>query len=249
MKDHIGKEFMKKTKYEFLTPSDQSKGYPTPHFEQEYAHKRKSIELPKPNTLEFRDKSLQDAIENRKSIRNYDKKPLSVEELSWLLWCTQGIKEYWQNTITLRNVPSAGARHAFETYLLVNNVENLETGLYRYVASEHKLVEHSMEENIADLIVEAAYNQKFLKNNAVTFIWTAVPYRMEFRYSERSYRYLHIDVGHVCQNLYLAAEAIDSGVCAVAAFYDDLLNKALRIDGEEEFAIYLSSVGKKKKDD
>ena len=69
---------------------------------------------------------------------------------------------------------------------------------------------------------------------------------MVYRYNERSYRYLHIDVGHVCQNLYLAAEAIQAGVCAVAAFDDKLLNDALRIDGEEQFAIYLASVGKKK---
>ncbi|MCK5304906.1 MAG: SagB/ThcOx family dehydrogenase [Candidatus Heimdallarchaeota archaeon] len=249
MKNNIGKEFMKKTQYSYVTPSDQSQGLPTPHFEIEYAHKMKSFDLPKPATLDYDRCTLKSAIEDRRSVRKYSDKKMTLKELSWLLWSTQGIREYVQETITLRNVPSAGARHALETYLLINNVENLEQGLYRYIASEHKLVEYVFDENIPDVIVKAALNQKFLKNNSVTFIWTAVPYRMVYRYSERSYRYLHIDVGHVCQNLYLAAEAIQAGVCAVAAFDDNLLNDALRIDGNEQFAIYLASVGKKKKDE
>ena len=246
MKNHIGKEFMKKTQYSCVTPSDQSQGLPIPHFEIEYAHKMRSFELPKPENLDYDQYTLKSAIEGRKSIRKYSDKKMTLKELSWLLWSTQGIREYVQNAITLRNVPSAGARHALETYLLINNVETLEQGLYRYVASDHKLVEYIFDENITDVIVEAALNQKFLKKNSVTFIWTAVPYRMVYRYSERSYRYLHIDVGHVCQNLYLAAEAIQAGVCAVAAFDDNMLNDALSIDGDKQFVIYLASVGKKK---
>jgi len=249
MKDHIGKEFMNKTQYSYVTPSDQSQGLPTPHFEIEYAHKMKSFNLPKPETLDFDKCILKSAIEDRRSIRKYSDKKMTLNELSWLLWSTQGIREYVQDTITLRNVPSAGARHALETYLLINNVETLEQGLYRYVASDHKLVEYIFDENIADEIVKAALNQKFLKKNSVTFIWTAVPYRMVYRYSERGYRYLLMDVGHVCQNLYLAAEAIQAGVCAIAAFDDNLLNDSLRIDGDEQFAIYLASVGKKRKDE
>ncbi|GAH23640.1 unnamed protein product [marine sediment metagenome] len=249
MKNHIGKEFMKKTQYSYVTTSDQSQGLPTPHFELEYAHKMKSFNLPKPETLDFDKCTLQSAIEERMSIRKYSDKKMPLKELSWLLWSTQGIRKYVQETITLRNVPSAGARHALETYLLINNVETLDQGLYRYVASKHKLVEYIFDENIPDVIVKAALNQKFLKKNSVTFIWTAVPYRMVYRYSERSYRYLHIDVGHVCQNLYLAAEAIQAGVCAVAAFDDNLLNDALKIDGDEQFVIYLASVGKKMKDE
>ncbi|MBY9001508.1 MAG: SagB/ThcOx family dehydrogenase [Candidatus Heimdallarchaeota archaeon] len=248
MKNHIGKEFMKKTHYSYVTPSDQSQGLPTPSFEIEHAHKMRSYNLPKPETLDIKHE-LQSAIEERKSVRTYSEVKMTLKELSWLLWSTQGIRDYVQNnTITLRNVPSAGARHALETYLLINNVEGLENGLYRYVASAHKLVEYILEEDIADVIVKACLDQKFLKKNSVTFIWTAVPYRMFYRYSERSYRYLHIDAGHVCQNLYLAAEAIGAGVCAVAAFDDDQLNGALRIDGDTQFAIYIASVGKKKND-
>ena len=85
-----------------------------------------------------------------------------------------------------------------------------------------------------------------VKNSAVTFIWVAIPYRMCWRYVERGYRYLHIDVGHVCQNLYLAAENINVGVCAIGAFHDNQFNELMRLDGEDAFVIYLASVGKRK---
>ncbi|MCG3221329.1 MAG: SagB/ThcOx family dehydrogenase [Candidatus Heimdallarchaeota archaeon] len=237
---------MEKTKYEHVSTSDQRTGLPQPPLELEYAHKMRSFELPKPQELNIKDYSLRKAIEERKSVRTYSDDQLTLEDLSWLLWCTQGVKEVRQESATLRTVPSAGARHAFETFLLVNNVESLAPGIYRYAALEHKLVEYVFEEGIADKIVEAAYNQKMVKNDAVTFIWVAVPYRMCWRYVERGYRYLHIDAGHVCQNLYLAAGNINAGVCAIGAFHDDQFNELMRLDGEEEFVIYLASVGKKK---
>ncbi|NPD88862.1 MAG: SagB/ThcOx family dehydrogenase [Asgard group archaeon] len=237
---------MKKTTYVHTSTSDQITGLPQPPLELEYAHKMRSFKLPEPQELDIKDYPLRKAIEERRSVRTYSVNKLTLEELSWLLWCTQGVKEVYQESATLRTVPSAGARHAFETFLLVNNVETLEVGIYRYVALEHKLVEYVLEEGIADKIVEAAYDQKMVKNDAVTFIWVAVPYRMCWRYVERGYRYLHIDAGHVCQNLYIAAENINVGVCAVGAFHDDQFNELMRLDGEEEFVIYLASVGKKK---
>jgi len=142
-------------------------------------------------------------------------------------------------------VPSAGARHALETYLLVNNVEGLEKGLYHFLPIGHKLEKVDTDAHIAGRIMAACLQQSFVETSAVTFIWSAVPYRMKWRYGERGYRYMHIDAGHVCQNLYLSAEAIGCGVCAIAAFQDEELNSALGIDGEEEFAIYVATVGKK----
>lgn len=246
-KDHIGKEFMEKTKYEYISKSDQSLGLPQPPLEIEYAHKRRSFKLLAPKDLKIEDYNLRKAIEERQSVRKYSDEPLSLAELSWLLWATQGVKEiYGDNYATLRTVPSAGARHAIDTFLLVNNVNGLLSGIYQYVALEHKLVEYLMTDGIADEIVEAAYDQKMVKNDAVTFIWVADIVRMTWRYSERGYRYIHLDAGHVCQNLYLAAENINAGVCAIAAFHDDIFNKVLRIDGENQFIIYLASVGKKR---
>ena len=216
MGNEIGKEFMEKTKYHYLDQSDQMKGLQQPPLELEYDKTKKVIDLPKPQEIEVNGIGLREAIESRRSIRRYSKKPLTMEELSYLLWCTQGVKEVAQGHATFRTVPSAGARHAFETYILANNVEGLQSGIYRFLAIEHKLIEMDTELSIADLMVEACFGQAFVKTSAVTFVWTAVAYRMKWRYGERGYRYMHLDAGHVCQNLYLSAESIDCGVCAIA---------------------------------
>jgi SagB-type dehydrogenase family enzyme len=142
-------------------------------------------------------------------------------------------------------VPSAGARHAFETYLLINNVTSVPNGIYRFLAIGHKLVEINLQPSIADRVVEGCLGQDFILKSAVTFIWTADTYRMKWRYGDRGYRYLHLDAGHVCQNLYLGAGSLDCGVCAIAAFSDDYMNDLLELDGVEQFVIYIATVGKK----
>jgi SagB-type dehydrogenase family enzyme len=240
----IGQEFMEKTKYKYLEMSDQRKGVAAPLLQLEYDKSKKLIDLPKPAKIEVPKKDIRDAIEDRKSIRKYSDKPLTMNELAWLLWATQGIKEIGE-IWTKRTVPSAGARHAFETYVLVNNVEDLKPGVYRYLAIDHKLVEYDLSDDIADKLAEGAYGQNMVKNGAATFIWVAVPYRISWRYGERSYRYLHLDAGHVSQNLYLACENIDAGCCAIAAFYDEKMNEYLGLDGKKQFVIYLQSLGKK----
>lgn len=243
--EKTGQEFIEKTKYKYEEGSDQEKGLKQPPLELGFDSDAKTIELPDISKIRFKGISLRDAIEGRKSVRTYKDASISIEELAYLLWCTQGVKGVYNERVTLRNVPSAGARHAFETYLLVNNVQGLKRGLYRYVAIENKLIEINTEDGIEDKTVEASYGQTFIGNSAVTFIWTAVPYRMGWRYQERGYRYLFLDAGHVCQNLYLSAEDVDCGVCAVAAYDDDALNRLLGIDGKEQFAIYIAALGKK----
>ena len=244
---NIGKEFLEKTKYKYLLPSDQMKGVQQPPLELEYDKTKNIIDLPKPNETNIKTLELRDAIDSRRSVRTYSNKPINLEELSYLLWSVQGVKEVIQNHATLRTVPSAGARHAFEIYVLVNNVENLENGLYRFLAVKHKLVEVIKDDNLADNISDACLDQSFIKSSAVTIFWAAVSYRMKWRYGERGYRYLFLDAGHSCQNLYLSASSIGCGVCGIAAFSDDELNSVLELDGEEQFVIYLATVGKNKK--
>jgi SagB-type dehydrogenase family enzyme len=245
MTDGIGQAFMEQTQYKYLRPSDQSKRLPQPPLELAYNKARPVIDLPAPASLPDYPLDLRTAIENRRSVREYAPRPLSLEELSFLLWCTQGVKETVDTYATLRTVPSAGARHAFETYLLVNDVEALSSGLYRFLALEHKLVEEKREAGLADKLTAACLDQPYVKRSAVTFFWVAVVYRMAWRYGQRGYRYLHLDAGHVCQNLYLAAQAVGAGVCAIAAFQDQELNDLLGLDGEEQFVVYLATVGKK----
>jgi len=245
MSQGAGRRFMQKTQHQYLDVSDQRKKMPQPPLELSYDIQLPVFALPAPSELPGYQVDLKATIENRRSVRQYAAQALTLKELAFLLWCTQGVKETVDDYATLRTVPSAGARHAFETYLLVNQVDELESGVYRYLAIDHKLVQLDKLDGLADKLTEACWGQTQVKRSAVTFFWAAVPYRMAWRYGERGYRYLHLDAGHICQNLYLSAEAIGAGVCAIAAFQDDMLNGLLDLDGEEQFIIYLATVGKK----
>lgn len=244
MSSGIGKTFIEQTKHHHLTRSDQMRGIPQPPLELPCDSSLETFGLPDPHTCTTNSISVGDAIGRRRSVRTYAQTPLTLAELSYILWCTQGVKETRAQSATLRTVPSAGARHAIETYVLVNRVEGLEPGLYRFLALQGKLALRQPGTHIADQITAGCLGQRFVRTSAATLIWTAVPYRMNWRYGERGYRYLHLDVGHVCQNLYLSAESIDCGVCAIAAFDDDEMNRLLGIDGENAFTIYVATVGK-----
>lgn len=241
-----GKEFMDATKYSSLGTTDREKGYKQPPLEAKDGMKGSALSIPAPDRLKSGEGMLlNSAINRRISRRKYTETPLAPEELSYLLWCTQGVKNMVRDTITFRTVPSAGARHALDTYLLINRVETFRQGIYRFAAIAHKLVEYNMERDIAEKVAKACLGQEFVLHSAVTFIWVADSYRMTWRYGERGYRYLHLDAGHICQNLYLAAEAIDAGACAIAAFDDDALNGLLELDGADRFVIYAAAAGKK----
>lgn len=245
MTEGIGKEFLEKTKYKYLSESLQRQGVPQPALELSYDPTAELIALPDPETLPAYPMDLRRAIDQRCTLRRYQDQALSQEELSFLVWTTQGVKSVTNRPVTLRTVPSAGARHAFETYLVINRVEGIKPGLYRYISLEHALLPIDMNEEIAEKVAEACLQQNQVTKSAVTFIWVAVTERMYWRYGERGYRYLHLDAGHVCQNLYLAAEAIQSGVCAMAAFDDDQLNAVLHLDGQEMWVIYCAALGKR----
>ena len=204
----IGTEFMEKTKFQYLERSDQSNYMPQPLLEREYDASKPIIDLPGPEKIIIGSLDLRKAIEGRRSIRQYSQEPLTIEELSYLLWITQGVVKV-TNGATFRNVPSAGARHALETYLLINNVRGIPDGIYRFLAIGHKLVEINTEPGIADRITQGCLEQDFIKKSAVTFIWAADAYRMKWRYGERGYRYLHTGAGHAC---------LSCGVRAIAAF-------------------------------
>jgi SagB-type dehydrogenase family enzyme len=238
-------DYMRATYPQALSNAPQDEGVPQPPLELPIPPDAELIALPAPSGIEIPDIGLRAAVEQRRTLRKYSEAPLSMDELSYLLWMTQGVKKVSSRPATLRTVPSAGARHAFETELLVNSVEGLPSGLYRFAASQHALLRLDAPSSIREDVTEACWNQQQVFNSAVTFIWVAVMERMSWRYVERGLRYLHLDAGHVCQNLYLAAEATGCGVCAIAAFDDEKLNAVLELDGDNLFAIYLASLGKK----
>jgi SagB-type dehydrogenase family enzyme len=183
------------------------------------------------------------ALQKRRSIRDYRPEPLPLKDLSNLLWATQGITEKafgpWYRT-----APSAGALHPIDTYLVVNRVEGLEPGIYFFDVVEFSLSSRRMGD-FSGPIAQAALNQDMARTAAVVFVWVAVIQRSRQKYRQRAYRYIYLDCGHIAQNLYLAATALDLGCCGVAAIFDDEVNDLVGVDGQEETAIYLAMVGKK----
>jgi SagB-type dehydrogenase family enzyme len=224
--------------------SAQSRGVRPPPPQKPALPGSRIIRLPDRESWSIPSCDLQSAIAARESRRRFTTEPLSLAELAFLLWATQGVRAELHEAAVLRTVPSAGCRHPFETYLAVMNVEGLEPGIYRYLPLDHSLVFEREIENLPAHLTAAARGQSFTGQAAATFIWTAVPARTEWRYGEASYKVIALDAGHLCQNLYLACEAIGAGTCAIAAYNQDLLDYLLGVDGGEEFGIYMAPVGK-----
>jgi SagB-type dehydrogenase family enzyme len=185
------------------------------------------------------------AIAERQSIRQFTHEPLALDELSYLLWAIQGIRAMASPSTAFRTVPSAGCRHSFETYVCAMNVAGTVRGIYRYLPVEHQLLLVSEVPDLGPRIAQAALGQPFVGRSAVTFVWTTLPYRMEWRYGLAAHKVIAIDIGHVCQNLYLACAAIRAGTCAVAAYDQQAMDELLGVDGKDEFALYLAPVGKR----
>lgn len=241
----IGIDFFEKTKYPNLTTPAQQSGLPQPELEQAIPGDATIITLPNPSSITIPPMDVRQAIEQRTTLRRYSQQELSLKELSYLLWITQGVKSITERPSTLRTVPSAGSRHAFETYLLINRVESLHPGVYRYSALKHCIYPAIIEVNITEKVTTACKSQSHIRTSAATFFWVAVMDRMAWRYAERAARYVLLDAGHVCQNLYLAAESIGCGVCGIAAYDDDLTNEALGLDGVKELVVYAATIGKR----
>jgi len=227
----------------------RSHGVPAPPIQNPCPMDSARIGLPDPEAQPLGDVPFCRLVRQRRSRTAYADTPLTLEELSFLLWCTQGISHVERNeggdiVYHLRNVPSAGARHPLETSLLVHHVTGLDPGLYRFLPVEHELAALSRNRSLHHEVFEACYRQEFIATAAVVFVWTAVPFRTEWGYGYVAHRMIAAEAGHVCQNLYLASEAIGAGTCAVMGYNQDRLDRLVGVDGEDEFTLYLAAVGK-----
>jgi SagB-type dehydrogenase family enzyme len=182
------------------------------------------------------------SLKNRRSRRDFKKEPISKDQLALLLWAAQGGTEK-NSGFQLRTAPSAGALYPIETYLVINRVEGLEPGVYHW-----NLIEQSLELlKAGDCSLEmeiSALSQDMCRTGAVVFAWSAIFARSTFKYSDRGLRYIYMDAGHICENLYLACEDLKLGCCGVGAFFDDEVDALLGLDSKEEAAVYLAAVGK-----
>jgi SagB-type dehydrogenase family enzyme len=188
--------------------------------------------------------NLLEIINQRESRRSFTDQPMTMLELSFLLWTTQGIKNVrGANYATLRTVPCGGARHEFETYLALRKIEGVRMGVYHYLPMTHQIEFLTEITNFEEQITGALEGQKWAASANVVFIWSVIPYRSEWRYSFFAHRIMLVDIGYVSQNLYIACEAIGLGTCAIGAFTRRSCDMLLGLDGNEEFAILASPVG------
>lgn len=237
--DGVGDRYHRETKYHrehmpFRTLDWGSK----PALYKEYPDAI-AVELPapvKPHT------PLTDAIAARRSVRDFTREPISAGELSFLLWASAGLQRVEQG-YEFRTAPSAGALYPIETYVGASRVTDLPEGLYHYAVRRHAL-EQLKEGNVGLDMARAALGQALCADAAAVFVWTAVFERSRWKYEQRAYRYIYMDAGHICENMYLAATALDLGACAIGALFDDDLNAVLGVDGTEESAFYMCAVGR-----
>lgn len=239
-----GRNFMRSPDWAHKV-SDQDKKLPQPPLYQLASKDAEIIILPR----NFEDLKLEtnlfDLLKTRKSRRVYSEEKITLLELSFLLWSIQGIKDVrGKKYATLRTVPSAGARHAFETYIDAQKVDGLKPGIYHYLAGEHAL-EYVGQQSEEDR-VKSVEGQVWAAKAAALFYFSFVAYRMEWRYSNFSHRVGLIDLGHVGENLYLACETLELGTCGIGAFSQETCDRVLSLDGEEEYTVYVQPVGKVK---
>jgi SagB-type dehydrogenase family enzyme len=196
------------------------------------------LKLPKP---EFKGLTVEEAIQKRRSIRNYSKQPISKAQLSQLLFAAQGLtgKMYGKG---LRSAPSAGALYPFEIYAVVNNVQDLSQGIYHYAVLDHAL-ERVKAGDFRSKITDAGLEQEMLGDAAVTIVLSAIFDRVRHKYGERGYRYVYMEAGHISQNIYLQAVSLGLGSVCAGAFTDEKVNQLIDVDGRKEAAIYLHAVG------
>jgi SagB-type dehydrogenase family enzyme len=195
------------------------------------------IELPEPR-LES-SVSVEQTLLGRRSVRSFSNRPVSLEELSQLLWAAQGITEPVRG---FRTAPSAGATFPFEVYVVAGRVTGLDAGIYKYDYRHHRL--HLLREgDFRSDLAGSALGQSSITDGAVNIVLTAIYERTTQRYGDRGVRYVHMEAGHIAQNVFLQAVALDLGSVPIGAFSDENVGEMLGIP-ENENTLYILPVGK-----
>ncbi len=184
--------------------------------------------------------SLKEVLEERRSVREYKAEAISLREVSAVVWAAQGITEKERG---FRVAPSAGATYPLEVYLVAGDVEDLDSGVYRFLP-ERETIKKVLEGEKRDELSQAALGQRSIKEAPASIVITAVYERTTTRYGERGVRYVHMEAGHVGQNIYLQCESLGLGTVAIGAFDDKDVQKVLHLPSEE-VPLYIFPLGKK----
>ena len=260
MSDHPGQAFQDATSYHRDSLEEHELDWRTkPPIYKFYSYAPViALPTPAPALDEYPGPDMYTCVSRRRSVRSFGATPVSLLELSRLLWASAGITTSYitpHGQDFYRAAPTAGALYPIETYILVNKVEGLEPGLYHYRVAGIDILErpitegsHSLEQlKIGDFrseIAAAALDQLMCAKAGAVILWTAVFARSVWKYRDRAYRYFYLDAGHMAAQLSLAAVAQGLGTCPVAAFYDDEVNALIGVDGENEGTVYMMAVGR-----
>jgi len=240
---NIGREFIKGTQYPDYSTVDLVLRVPEPPKELPVKEGQTVIKLPSPKKIKVPDVPVRKVIEGWEPVGFFARSKIDLAELSYLLWCSQGFKRIAAETVQIKTVPSSGSRYPLETYFVANDVEGLDTGLYRFLPESHSIVAEKID---PDLILEmstASMNFRLMTRAAVTFLWVAVPYRSVWALGNRGYRSVFIEAGHSCQNLIMAAANIGYAVFPTDMFHDELVSRLAGLDPESQYPVYLAAVG------
>jgi SagB-type dehydrogenase family enzyme len=243
--DTFGDAFFRKSRYtrgklpmhhlDFSTKPDEFKTYDTP---------LKRVALPR--NYKFEKGEFKQLLIERRSRRRFSREPISLQELSTLLKYTSGITadEFDDTGFNFRHVPSAGGLYPYETYVIANNIDGLDKGLYHYDVPANAL-DLLKVGDLGQQIAAVCLDQVIARQAAAVLAWTAVVPRSQWKYLQRCYRYIYMDLGHLGQNFYLVAEAMQLAACAIGALYDDEGNSLIGIDGIDESLSYIGVVGRR----
>jgi SagB-type dehydrogenase family enzyme len=201
-------------------------------------NKQDTVSLPPP--VQDSDTSIEEALHRRKSVRSYKDSPLTVPEVSQLLWAAQGITR----TTGFRTAPSAGALYPLEVYVAAGNVKDLPAGIYHYRPRAHELVKIVKGDRRTELS-NAALGQTSVKNAPAVIVFSAVYDRTTVKYGDRGIQYVHIEAGHAAQNVFLQAVSLNLGAVVIGAFDDGAVKDVLKMS-RREHPLYIMPVGELK---
>ena len=239
----VGKDFIKGTQYPDYSTVDLVLRVPEPPHELPAKEGQTIIKLPNPKKFKVPDFPVRKAIEHYEPVGFFSRSSITLKDLSYMLWCTQGFKKIVAETIQLRNIPSSGSRYPLETYFVACEVEGLETGLYRYLPKSHSVVAERIDSGLILEMSTASLNFKIMTRAAVTFLWVALPYRSVWALGNRGYRSVLIEAGHTCQNLIMAAANLGYEVFPTDMFHDEQITRLADLDPETQWPVYLAAVG------
>lgn len=185
--------------------------------------------------------SLAEAIQRRQSIRSFSEEPVGLDHVSRILLSAAGIT-HTHGSFQMRTAPSGGALYPIDIYVIVDKVDGLENGLYHFQVSDSSL-ELVKRGEFNGRIHTASHEQGAVGFSPLTLILTARFDRSTVKYADRGYRYVYMEAGAICQNIYLQAAALDMGTVAVGAFNDDAVNRLLELDGAAEATLLIMPVG------